>query len=361
MANKVYQNFVLEAKIEDMYNTHVNMNEYLTVDNDLMSAAGDKKVINVYSATGDVDDVTMGNGNTSTIEATYSPEEYTVGKTQGRGVYYDEEVDKDPAVIDVIVTGMAAKMANDHTTKVINEYKKARMWEVYSTVTFDVFADAIAKFDMEADEAMFAFIHPKDVSSAKKTLKDDLKYVEGFSRTGYIGSICGVPLITNKAVPSGEIYVATKAAVKLFNKRGMEVEYDRDKDLRKNIIYNRKTCLVALANAKKLVRLRKAPTALIDAADMAYLASNTASATAGSTIVHINDTPNGYKWAYKAGAAAATCTFGTAISGYTDITADDTTIAMSANTHLTVALVNSTDSKPIGCITFTGGTLKVGE
>jgi hypothetical protein len=360
MANKPYENYVLAAKIEDMYNTHVAMNNYLTVDNDLQSAAGDHKIINVYTATGDVEDVTMGNGNTKDIEATFSPVEYKVGKTQGRGTYYDEEVDKDPKVVEVILEGMAAKMANDHTTKVIAEFAKSRKWNIYTTPDFSTFADAIAKLNMEQEEPLFAMACPTDLAAIREALKDDLKYVESFVRSGYVGNVCNVPLVITKAVSAGTIYIATKKAVTLFNKRGMEVETKRDPDLRKNQMFNRKTCLVALTDATKLIKLTKYPDALITTGLDLFI-TDTASATAGSTVITVSDIPDGYKWAYKAGTSAATCTFGTAISGYTDITAEATTIAMSTNTHLTLALVNATDNKPVACVDYTGTTLKVGE
>lgn len=358
MPNKPYENFVLESKVEDMYNTHIAMNEYLTVDDDLTAAAGDKKIINVYTAEGDVEDVTQGNGNTGDITATFEPEEYKVGKTQGRGVYYDEEVDKDPKVVDVILEGMAAKMANDHTTKVIAEFAKSRKWNIYTTLGFDAFADSIAKLNLEEEEALFALIHPGSLAEFRKNVKENLSYTEGFVRTGYVGHCCGVPITVSKAVPNGTVYIATRKAVTLFNKRGMEIESDRDADKRKNILFNRKTCVVALTNATKLVKLTAVPTELVD---LDLFVKNSASTTAGSTIVSLTDTPNGYKYAYKAGTAKATCTYGTAVSGYTDITADSTTIAMGTNTHLTVALVNASDNKPIGCIDFTGDTLVVGE
>lgn len=357
MANKLYQNFVLEAKLEDMYNTHVAMNEYLTVDNTLETAAGNKKIINVYNATGNVEDVTQGYGNTGNIEATFDPKEYVVGKTQGRGVYYDEEVDKDPKVVEVILAGMAAKMANDHTSKVITELGKAPRWEIYNTPDFGAFADAIARLNLEAEEGLFAFICPADLAIVRKALKDDLKYVEAVTRTGYIGTVCGVPLIISKAVSSGNIYIATRKAVTLFNKRGMELETDRDIDLRKNTIINRKTCVVALTDATKAVRLVKYPTALITTG---FDVKSVASTTAGSTVLTVSAAPTGYKWAYKAGTSAASVTIGTAVSGFTDITADSTTIAMSSNTHLTVVLIASEDSKPVAKTDLTGDTLKVG-
>jgi hypothetical protein len=82
-----------------------------------------------------------------------------------------------------------------------------------------------------------------------------LKYSEGFARTGYIGSVCGVPVIVSKAVPINKGYLATKEAVTCFVKKGTEIEQDRDIDTRKNIIVARKVMVVALTNGTKCVKL----------------------------------------------------------------------------------------------------------
>lgn len=90
MANKTYDNFVLENKIEDLLTTGIDINAYITSDYSLTEDAGMKKVINVYTATGNVEDLEMGAGNTQSIEVTFTPKEYTVGVTQGSFPYYDE-------------------------------------------------------------------------------------------------------------------------------------------------------------------------------------------------------------------------------------------------------------------------------
>ena len=54
--HKIYENFVLENKIEDMLTTGIDMNAYMTADYTLAENAGMKKVVNVYTATGDVED-----------------------------------------------------------------------------------------------------------------------------------------------------------------------------------------------------------------------------------------------------------------------------------------------------------------
>ena len=82
MANhKVYENFVLENKIEDMLITGVDMNAYMTTDYSLTENAGMKKVIHVYNATGNVEELEMGEGNEESITVSHDEVEYSVGVT----------------------------------------------------------------------------------------------------------------------------------------------------------------------------------------------------------------------------------------------------------------------------------------
>ena len=120
-----YENFVLENKFASVLDTLVDMSAYLTTDRSLAENAGMKKKINTYTASGSVEDLTKGNGNTQTIEASYIGKDYTVGVTQGRFAYYDEDAWTDPALIDAGLRGMAEIMANDFTTKAIGEMENA--------------------------------------------------------------------------------------------------------------------------------------------------------------------------------------------------------------------------------------------
>jgi hypothetical protein len=86
-------------------------------------------------------------------------------------------------------------------------------------------------------------------------LKDHLSYSEGFVRTGYIGSVCGVPVVVSNACAQGIGYLATKEAVTVFIKKDSETEYERDADTRKNSYWVRKVGCVALTDATKLVKI----------------------------------------------------------------------------------------------------------
>ena len=255
MAHTIYQNFILANKVSDILTTQVDLNTYMTVDTELAENAGMKKVINTYTATGNVENLAMGEGNTADIEVSFTPTEYTVGTTQGRFKYYDEQEMADPMVVDAGLDGIAKTMVNDFTTKAIAEYDKATLTLAGTAWTFDTVVDAIAKMNLEDETGLFLLISPADQANFRKGLKDDLKYVEGFVRTGYIGSVCGVPVIVSKAVAKGKGYLATKDAITLFIKKDTEIEQERDANTRENRVFVRKVALVALTDATKLVKI----------------------------------------------------------------------------------------------------------
>jgi hypothetical protein len=255
MAHTIYENFVLENKLEELLMTSVDLQSYMTVDTSLTEQAGMKKIINTYTATGDVEDLEMGVGNSEDIEVSFTSAEYTVGVTQGRFQYYDEQEMTDPMVVDTGLKGVSDKMVNDFTRKAVGEYEKATLTLEASEWSFDTVVDAIAKLNLEDESGLTLLISPADKAKFRKALNDDLKYVEGFARTGYIGSVCGVPVVVSKAVAAGKGYLSTPKAVTLFIKKGSEIEQERDANVRNNKVFARKVTVVALTDATKLVKI----------------------------------------------------------------------------------------------------------
>ena len=60
-------------------------------------------------------------------------------------------------------------------------------------------------------------------------------------------------LYVKKDALPGKVTMATKEAVTLFNKKGTEVEQERDGNTRKNSIYSRKYYIAALTDETKAV------------------------------------------------------------------------------------------------------------
>ena len=255
MAHTIYENIILSNKINDILTTQIDLNSYMTIDTSMTEQAGMKKVINTYTATGEVEELGMGEGNSTEITVSFVPTEYEVKTYQGKFAFYDEQEMTDPMVVDVGLEGSAKTMINTFTAKAVEEFGKATLSVPATAWNFEVVVDAIAKMNLESEEGLFLLISPADQANFRKELKDDLKYAEGFVRTGYIGSVCGVPVIVSKAVPAGTGFLATKEAVSVFIKKETETEYKREPDTRHNAYWVRKVAVVALTDATKVVKI----------------------------------------------------------------------------------------------------------
>ena len=113
------------------------------------------------------------------------------------------------------------------------------------------------------DVSVFAFVCPKDKAKVRKALKDDLKYVEEYAKHGYIGTVAGINLYTKQDATEGEIIVATRDAVTIFNKKGVEIEQittgnrsEESANKRINTTFSRKYYVVALTNESKAVKIK---------------------------------------------------------------------------------------------------------
>lgn len=359
MPNVTYDNFVLESLFEDQYNSKLDLMQFCEVDTSLEGVPGDKKIINTYTATDGTQTLTMGNGNTDTIDVSFEDVEYTIELLQNRFKFYDEQAMKDPNIVEKGVQHMLVDMFNTANGKAMDEFGKAKIEAICTAFDFDAFVDGVALFsNIENEEVnIFALVHKKDVKEIRKALKDQLKYVEAYVRTGYIGTVNGVNVYTSRIATEGEIILATKGAVTYFSKKGTEFEQERDANTRENTYFSRKYGIFAFTDATKAVKLVKYPTAL-----GTLKATSAASATPGSTIVTIGENiPDGYAVYYVEDDAAGTVTLGTALTGFTALPDDGVVAITTGNTHLTLALADVTTKKPIKGVTLTGATLKVGS
>ena len=255
MANTVYENEVLANKLTDILTTKVDLQGYMTVDTSLTENAGMKKVINTYTASGNVEDLDMGEGNTGDISVSFTPKEYEVGVTQGRFQYFDEQAMQDPFVVEAGLDGLAKTMVNDFTKKAVAELNKATLAVETPADAFSAVVDGLAKLNSETEQDLYLLVAPADLAKLRKDLQDKLSYVEDFVRTGYVGHVCGVPVIVSKAVTAGNMFLAAKDAVTLFIKKDTEVEQDREPNTRNNIVYIRKVAVVALTDSTKVVKI----------------------------------------------------------------------------------------------------------
>jgi hypothetical protein len=171
----------------------------------------------------------------------------------------------DPMIVPVGMKHAGTDMYNTVQADIYGEFAKTGIEVPATAPTFDAFVDAVAALNIEGDEEVniFGFVCPKDKAKVRKALKDELKYVEAFARAGYIGTVAGVNLYDKKDATEGEIVVATKEAVTIFNKKGVEVEQitqgtrsETAANVRENTAYSRKYYVVALTNESKAVKIK---------------------------------------------------------------------------------------------------------
>ena len=265
MAHTLYDNFFLSNEVEDQLKSHLDLQQFCTVDDSLEGVAGMKVVINTYRATDGTEKLTVGQGNSKSIEVSFTDKEYEIALAQNRFTYNDEHAMRDPNVVPVGMKHAGTDMFNTIQADIFAEFNKTGIEVPCTAFDFDAFVDAIAAMELENDEdtAIFAFVHPKDKAKLRKAMKDDLKYIEAYARTGYIGTVAGVNLYTKSNATEGEIIVATKDAVTIFTKKGVEVEQiginnrsETAANVRENNVFSRKYYTVALTNESKAIRLK---------------------------------------------------------------------------------------------------------
>ena len=256
MANTVFANKIIEAKAKDLLTTAVNTRSLMTVDNSLAESAGMTKTINVYTYTGTAEEVAAGAGNTTRGSIAYVGTDYTVKMIQQAFDYQDEDFMKDGTIVDNMLKGANQVMVNKMTADFIAECAKATITHEAATFGYDAVVDGIAKLNLEDESKIFIVIP----NAWKADLRKDPDYVAArmgeVVYNGQVGTVCGIPVIATNAL-TDEAYVMTAEAVKLFMKKDVEVEQDRDADTRTNSVYLRTAYIVALADATKICKLTK--------------------------------------------------------------------------------------------------------
>lgn len=252
MANTVYANKVIEAKAKDLLTTAVNTRNLMTVDNSLTQNAGMTKTINVYTYDGTAEELEAGQGNTNRGSISYEGKDYTVKMVQQAFDYQDEDFMKDNTIVDNMLIGANQVMVNKMTADFVTEVEKATLF-VSGALSYDIIVDAIAKLNTEDESKLFVIVNPE----GKAKLRKDPDYVAArmgeVVYNGQVGTICGIPVIVSKAVTNA--YVMTNEAVKLFMKKDVEVEQERDADTRTNSVYLRTAYIAALADATKICKI----------------------------------------------------------------------------------------------------------
>ncbi len=253
MANTVYPNKVLEAKAKDLLTTSVNARSLMSIDSDLTQNAGMTKTINVYTYSGTAEELGEGEGNSNRGAISYVGTDYNVKLVQQAFDYFDEDYMKDNTIVDNMLKGANQVMVNKMTADFTAELAKASL-KVTGALSYNSIVDAISELNVEDESGVFVVIP----NEWKKLLRKDEDYKTArmgeVVYNGQVGTIAGIPVIATKALTDAA-YVMTKEAVKLFMKKDVEVEQDRDADKRTNSVYLRTAYVCALVDATKICKI----------------------------------------------------------------------------------------------------------
>ena len=256
MANTVFNNKIIEAKAKDLLTTSLNTRNLMSVDNSLSGTAGMIKTINVYTYTGTAEELEAGEGNTNRGSIAYVGTDYTVKLIQQAFDYQDEDFMKDNTIVDNMLKGANQVMVNKMTADFIAEAQKATLSHQAATFGYDAIVDAIAKLNLEDESKLFVVIP----NAWKADLRKDEDYKSArmgeVIYNGQVGTVCGIPVIATKALTDAA-YVMTQEAIKLFIKKDVEVEQDRDADTRTNSVYLRTAYICAKVDDTQICKITK--------------------------------------------------------------------------------------------------------
>ena len=252
MANTVFDNKIIEAKAKDLLTTAINTRALMTVDTSLTESAGMTKTINVYTYTGEAEELANGEGNSVRGALSFVGNDYKVKRVQANFDYTDDDFLMDSSVVDNGVAGATAILKNKMTADFFAECAKASL-KITAPLGYDAIVDAIAELNVE-DESKIFVVMPND---AKAELRKDEDYKTARQGeviyTGQVGTICGIPVIASKAADAA--YVMTPEAVKLFMKKDVGAETERSADNTKNSVYIRAYYIAALVDATKICKI----------------------------------------------------------------------------------------------------------
>ena len=175
MANTVYANKVIEAKAKDLLTTAVNTRNLMTVDDSLTQEAGMTKTINVYTYSGEAEELAAGVGNTASKRGniSYTGTDYTVKMVQQAFDYTDEDFMKDNTIVDNMLKGANQVMINKMTSDFIGAITGSGVtlgvtFTKGGALNYDTIVDAISTLNLEDESKLFILIPNKWKAALRK-------------------------------------------------------------------------------------------------------------------------------------------------------------------------------------------------
>ncbi len=256
MANTVYENKVIEAKAKDLLTTALNTRSLMSVDNTLAETAGMTKTINVYTYSGTAEELEAGEANSNRGSISYVGTDYKVKRVQQTFDYLDDDFMKDNTIVDNMLKGANQVMVNKMTSDFIGECGKATLSHSAAAIGYDAIVDGISKLNMEDESKLFVVIPNEWKADLRKDEDYKAARMGEVIYNGQVGTICGIPVIASKALTDAA-YIMTNEAVKLFMKKDVQVEQDRDIETKANTVVLTTYYICALEDATKICKLTK--------------------------------------------------------------------------------------------------------
>ena len=253
MANTVFDNKVIEARAKELLTTSLNFRSLMTIDNSLAETEGMVKTINVYTYTGKVEKLADGAKNTVRGAISYTGKDYRVQRAQQVFDYLDSDFLKDSNVVDYSLKGANELMTNEMTADFITEAQKASLTHEAATFGYEAIVDAIAKLQVEDESKLFVLAPIEWKAELRKDEDYKTARMGEVVYTGQTGTIAGIPVIFSKAVE--EAYVMSPEAIKLFLKKDVEVEQDRDIETKTNTVALTSYYICALVDETKICKI----------------------------------------------------------------------------------------------------------
>lgn len=268
--NTIYDNTVLEAKLTELLNSKLEVRSLMTVDDSLTESAGLTKVINRYTYNGTVETLDGGEANSTAGTLRFTPETYTVKRYQQTFRYNDVEAMKDPALIDMALSGAADVMANQLRTEYFDQLKQVRHRHPIAsdTVSYTDIVDALGNLGREVEDGLFILMGTDGRTAIRRDSDFITAHQGDILYSGQFGTLCGIPVLFSKLVPAGKVIITEKAAVKFFVKREAGLEQSRDIEKKENTIVYERHGVIALVDDTSSVILGKAAPALTATASL---------------------------------------------------------------------------------------------
>lgn len=268
--NTIYENTVLEAKLTELLNSKLEVRSLMTVDDSLTESAGLTKVINRYTYNGTVETLDGGEANSTAGTLRFTPETYTVKRYQQTFRYNDVEAMKDPALIDMALSGAADVMANQLRCEYFDQLKQIRHRHPIAsdTISYTDIVDALGNLGREVEDGLFILMGTDGRTAIRRDSDFITAHQGDILYSGQFGTLCGIPVLFSKLVPEGKVIITEKAAVKFFVKREAGLEQSRDIEKKENTIVYERHGVIALVDDTSSVILGKAAPALTVSASL---------------------------------------------------------------------------------------------